>query len=111
MARAKNYCGKMRKQDNPYETWTLTDYRGVAVWIWKVLKKYQTPENEAKNPYARWLVSSQSEGTFGGWEMGDTYVRDVKESSSYLPRSKLVREINPKFREEMKELGIGIPSM
>ena len=107
---AKNYCGKMREADDPYETWTLTDFSGKAVWIWKVLKKYQTPENEAKNPYARWFVSSQSEGTFGVWELGDTYVRDVKESSSYLPRSKLVREINLKFREEMKELGIGIPS-
>ena len=104
MARAKNFCGKMRKQDNPYETWTLTDFSGKAVWIWKVLKKYQTPENEAKNPYARWLVSSQSEGTFGGWEMGDTYVHEIKNSGA-------VRTINPIFREEMKELGIGIPSM
>jgi hypothetical protein len=101
----------MRKQDNPYETWTLTDGLGKVVWIWKVLKKYQIPEHEAKNPFARWLVAAQSDATFGGWEMGDTYVRDVKESSSYLPRSKLVREINPIFREEMKELGIGIPSM
>jgi len=104
MARAKNFCGKMRKQDNPYETWTLKDYRGVVVWIWKVLKKYQTPENESKNPYARWLVAAQSDGTCGGWDLGDTYVHEIKNSGA-------VREINPKFREEMKELGIGIPSM
>ena len=36
--------------------------------------------------------------------MGDTYVRDIKDSGA-------IRSINPKFREEMKELGIGIPSM
>ena len=100
MARAKNYCGKMREIDNPYETWTLAH----AGWTWQVLKKYQTPENESKNPYARWMVAAKSPETHGSWEMGDTYVRDIKDSGA-------VRSINPKFREEMKELGIGIPSM
>ena len=100
MARAKNYCGKMRKIDDPYETWTLAH----AGWTWQVLKKYQTPENEKKNPYARWLVAAKSPHTYGSWDMGDTYVHEIKNSGA-------VREINPKFREEMKELGIGIPSM
>ena len=44
---SKNPCGKKRKLDNPYEVWK------DGGWEWRVLKKYQTPENEAKNPYAR----------------------------------------------------------
>ena len=61
---AKNLCGKMRKIDNPYETWTLAH----AGWTWQVLKKYQTPENEKKNPYARWLVAAKSPHTYGTWD-------------------------------------------
>lgn len=68
----KNLCGKARKLDNPYEIWRVGD------WEWRVLKKYQTPENEAKNPYARWFCAVKSPMTFGGWDMGDTYVVDIK---------------------------------
>ena len=39
----KNECGKMRDKDDPYEIYIL------GGWEWRVLKKYQTPENEAKN--------------------------------------------------------------
>lgn len=49
------------------------------------------------------MVAAKSPNTYGSWEMGDTYVRDIKDSGA-------VRSINPIFREEMKELGIGIPS-
>jgi hypothetical protein len=42
-----------------------------------VLKKYQAPDKEKANPYARWLVAVKSPHTFGGFEMGDTYARDV----------------------------------
>ncbi len=47
-------------------------------WEWRVLKKYQNPENEAKNPYARWLCAVSSLITYGNYDMGDTYVMDVK---------------------------------
>lgn len=69
---AKNPCGKSRPVDNPYEIWQAGD------WEWRVLKKYQTPENEAKNPYARWFCAVKSPMTYGSWDMGDTYVNDVK---------------------------------
>jgi hypothetical protein len=71
---AKNECGKMRKVDNPYEIWVCE----AIGWEWRVLKKYQTPENEAKNPYARWFVAVKSPNTFGSYDMGDTYVNDIK---------------------------------
>lgn len=45
--------------------------------VYLVLKKNQTPEKEALNPYASWFVAAKSAATFGGWDMGDTYIRDI----------------------------------
>ena len=70
----KNECGKTRKTDNPYEIW-----RGENGFEWRVLKKYQNPDNEAKNEYARWFCAVKSNFTYGEFEMGDVYVRDIKE--------------------------------
>ena len=44
---------------------------------WRVLKKYQAPDKEAQNEHAVWFVAAQSEATFGGWDYGDTYVKDI----------------------------------
>lgn len=41
---AKNKCGKTRPVKDPYEIWKSFDQS----WEWRVLKKYQNPENEAK---------------------------------------------------------------
>ncbi len=68
---AKNTQGKTRPVDLPYEIWQQGE------WEWRVLKKYQSPENEAKNPYARWYCAVKSSYTHGSWEYGDTYVKDV----------------------------------
>ena len=69
----KNECGQTRKTDNPYEIW-----RGENGFEWRVLKKYQTPAKEAENRFARWFCAVRSPMTFGSWEMGDCYARDVK---------------------------------
>ena len=71
----KNLCGKMRPVENPYEIWELNTVDGK--WTWKVLKKYQTPSKESTNPYARWFVAAKSEATFGSWEYGDNYIKDI----------------------------------
>ena len=73
----KNECGKMREKNNPYEIWENKD----AGWTWLVLKKYQNPENEAKNPYARWFCAVKSPFTYGNYELGDVYVKDIKGSA------------------------------
>lgn len=73
----KNECNKMRKIDNPYEIWE----NASAGWTWKVLKKYQNPEKEKENPYARWYCAVQSPFTFGSWEYGDVYVKDIKDNA------------------------------
>ena len=70
---SKNECGKTRKLDEPYEVYT-----GPGGFEWRVLKKYQNPENEAKNPYARWFCAVKSNFTYGEFEMGDVYVSDIK---------------------------------
>ena len=72
---SKNECNKTRKTDDPYEVWM-----GPAGFVWHVLKKYQNPENEAKNPHARWFCAVKSNFTYGEFELGDVYVSDIKEN-------------------------------
>jgi len=72
----KNLCGKTRPKDNPYEVWRSSDG-----WEWRVLKKYQTPEKEAANPYASWFCSVTSPFCPLG-DTGDTYVRDIKRQAT-----------------------------
>ena len=64
-------CAKTRPVENPYEVWKLGD------WTWKVLKKYQKPEREAKNPYARWFCAVSTPYTYGSYDMGDVYVTEI----------------------------------
>jgi len=75
---AKNECGKTRPIDNPYEIWVSGD------WQWRVLKKYQSPENEKKNQYARWLCAVKSPYTYGIFETGDTYIKDVVNNATLM---------------------------
>jgi len=72
-----NLCGKTRPASNPYEIWTSFD----GAWVWKVLKKYQSPEAEAKNFYARWYCLVSSPCTMGDGDFGDVYVREIKQSA------------------------------
>jgi hypothetical protein len=69
---AKNECGKTRPQNDPYEVWRSYD----GTWEWHVLKKYQNPERESKNPYAVWFCLVKTPIVPNG-EMGDVYVRDI----------------------------------
>lgn len=63
-----NPCAKTRPKSDPYESWW------TPIGIYHVLKKYQGPEGEAKNPQARWFTYCENE--YG--EMGDMYVSDIK---------------------------------
>ena len=73
----KNECAKTRDVENPYETWVNEG----AGFEWRVLKKYQRPDKEAANQYARWLVAAKSPFTYGSWEYGDTYVTEIKSNA------------------------------
>ena len=74
--RSINLCNKMREEDNPYEIWKLND------WEWRVLKKWQSPDNEAKNPYARWFCAVKSPFTYDSYELGDVYAAEIKASGA-----------------------------
>lgn len=73
----KNTCGKSRKTDKPYEIWLGRNLGDMGTVQWRVLKKYQSPDAEKANPYARWFLATRSACTFGSFELGDGYVRDV----------------------------------
>ena len=73
---SKNLCGKSRKKENPYEIWQASG------WEWRILKKYQNPENEAKNAYARSFCAVASPFNYGVHSLGDVYVREIKGSAT-----------------------------
>jgi hypothetical protein len=53
-------------------------YDTHAGWEWRILKTYQKPAKEQENQYARWMVAATSPFMHGGgYEQGDTYVRDI----------------------------------
>jgi hypothetical protein len=68
---SKNLHGKTREVSNPYLIITEGD------WEWRVLKRYQSPDAERANPYARWFVAVKSPMTYGSWEMGDSYISQI----------------------------------
>lgn len=68
---ATNKCGKTRDVNQPYEVWV----RGS--WEWRVLKKWQIPEREAENEFARWFCAVRTPYTHPGYDLGDTYVKDI----------------------------------
>ena len=74
-----NPCSKTRKLDNPYEVWKCKLQLGFDVLEieYRILKKYKNPENEAKDPSARWFTAAKSDATFGNWEYGDMYAKDI----------------------------------
>lgn len=74
---AKNPCGKTRPKDSPYEVWQSPD----GSWTWNVLKKYQSPENEAGNPAARWFCNVVTPVCPRG-ELGDVYVSYIKSQAT-----------------------------
>lgn len=67
--------GKTRKLEDP---WLVVE-NGDG-WTFKVLKAYTADPNQ---PYARWLCAVSSPYTFGGYDMGDTYVKDVEGKITY----------------------------
>lgn len=86
----KNECGKTRKVNEPYEIW----YIPGTVWEWRVLKKWQAPDKEAKNQYARWFCAVKGDGTFGGYDMGDTYVNEIKRHAIRMPDDEMKAHLN-----------------
>jgi len=72
MATVPNPFSKTVKEpweDNAYATYTAPGF------TWLVLKTYQRPDME--DQYSRWFCATQGPGTFGSWELGDGYAKDI----------------------------------
>tara|TARA_Y100000593_G_C4242608_1_gene302960 strand:+ start:790 stop:1047 length:258 start_codon:yes stop_codon:yes gene_type:complete len=83
----KNECGKTRNVNNPYEIWKCKmdfGYGDILEIEYRVLKKYKSPKGESEDPLARWYTAAKSEATFGSWEYGDTYVKDIVSSGKRI---------------------------
>ncbi len=76
----KNLCAKTVTPEKAYEVWRSSDGTGTYF----VLKKYQTPEKEAKNSFARWYCLVKSPVVPNG-EYGDVYVSTVKDGTHLIP--------------------------
>lgn len=74
MKTKQNMCLKERDKENPYEIWVSKD----GSWEWRVLKKWQLDDNK---PYARWLCAVKSPFTHGSFDIGDVYVKEIKENA------------------------------
>ena len=86
--RSVNPCAKKVTPENAHEVWQSFD----GNWTYFVLKKYQSPEKEAQNPYARWYCKVLSPATPRG-EYGDVYVSSVK-SGTRKVNNPLTRQDN-----------------
>jgi len=60
---------KTAELESPHATYVSGD------WEWRVLK-VNAPKQRPEW-YATWLVAAKSPNTFGSWEYGDTYAKDI----------------------------------
>lgn len=89
--REVNPCAKTRNVENPYEIYKGPDFEC------RVLKKYQSPSNEANNPLARWFCATKTSATFGTWEYGDGYATDIMaRGSKQAEEQTIVNRIEPR---------------
>jgi len=75
----KNPFGKRVDIANAYAT-----YVDRFDFEYKVLKTYQRSDKERDNPGARWHVATKSPFTFGSYEYGDGYVKDILSNNAGL---------------------------
>lgn len=67
---AKNIHGKTRKVEYPYH---VIKHDGFE---YRILKRYQSPEKEKVNPFAKWYCAVASPYNYS-WEFGDIYIKDI----------------------------------
>lgn len=66
---------KTRDVNDPYAVYIAGD------WEFRVLKHYQNEENETNNPYARVFTAVKSPMTWGGYDLGDSYLKDITQTA------------------------------
>ena len=83
----KNLFGKSKEVESPYATYKLGDFE------WRILKTYQRKDKEDTNEYARWFTVARSPHTYGSWEYGDMYIKELMSIEPELTQA------TPKWRE------------
>lgn len=68
----KNTMGKTKPLEDPYEIWEAPG------WEWRVLKKWQADDFK---PGARWYCAVKSPFTYGGYEYGDAYAKEIMDNA------------------------------
>ena len=100
-SKEKNLMGKGRTKENPYATFEGIGPLGHT--LVHVLKSYQKPSKELKNPYAKWFVAIKTDMTYGSYDMGDTYLRDATGNLSLTYSSE---EFKLNYWDTLKELSL-----
>ena len=72
----KNSCAKTVTRENAYEVWQNPS----KSWTWYVLKKWQYDDEKE---HSRWFCLVTSPFVPEG-EMGDVYVKEIKESATRI---------------------------
>ena len=93
----KNLLGKSRTKENPYAIWQ--GFGAFGDTEVRLLKTYPKPERENKNPYAKWFVAVRSDHTYGSYDMGDSYIREVLQDMT-------LKQADPLFTEQY---GVTVP--
>jgi len=93
----KNLLGRSRTKENPYAIWQ--GFGAFGDTEVRLLKTYQKPSNESKNPYARWFVAVRSDHTYGSFDMGDSYISEVTQGMT-------LKQADPLFTEQY---GVTVP--
>ena len=88
---AKNLLGRSRTKENPYAIWQ--GFGAFGDTEVRLLKTYQKPDREQKNPYARWFVAVRSDHTYGSFDMGDSYISEVTQGLT-------LKQADPLFTEQ-----------
>ena len=93
----KNLLGKSRTKENPYAIWQ--GFGAFGDTEVRLLKTYQKPDREQKNPYAKWFVAVRSDHTYGSFDMGDSYISEVTQGMT-------LKQADPLFTEQY---GVTVP--
>jgi hypothetical protein len=74
-SKEKNLMGKGRPKENPYATFKgFGPFGDTTVHL---LKSYQMPSKELKNPFAKWFVAIKTDEAYGEWDEGDSYLNEA----------------------------------
>ena len=87
----KNLLGKSRTKDKPYAIWQ--GFGAFGDTEVRLLKTYQKPDREQKNPYAKWFVAVRSDHTYGSFDMGDSDISEVTQGLT-------LKQADPLFTEQ-----------